>query len=409
LKFRWDKKYLYWGVTAFSVIACSILFYSVLAEWSSVLKILRKLNAILNPVILGIVLAYIFTPILNFFESSFLLKMGSKAFPGNERKAKTFSRVTGIIMVLLILLALLILFIAFVMPQIYYSLQKLVHKTQDYYNTIYIFLNELFNKDMGTESVLSGALFKTKEYITGWINTGLMPRAKDIIVNVSSGLLGALQSLFDLFVGVILSTYLLYRKEEFIARLKKLSYSALSKKLTDSLMNSIGHIHRTFGRYIVGKIINSVLMSLICAAFMIGFNMPYAALISLIIGVTDMIPFFGPYIGTIPCVLLVLLEDPVKAVILLAFLLILHSFNGSIMEPKIIGTSTGISGFWVLFAIFLFGGIFGVIGMLCGVPLFAVIYSAIGTWSTHRLKAKGFPTDTSKYEVQGPIAPIRDE
>ncbi len=404
MKYRWDRKYLQWGVTAFCVIACSIIFYSVINQWSAVHRVIDRINDLLSPMIIGLIIAYILNPVLSFAENKLMIPLGKRIYPRDDKKARVFARSTGVALVVLLVLILFALIIVCVVPQLYFSVQRLVHKMQDYYNITLSWIYGFLNQSAGTETLFSSVLLRAKDYFINWVNTGLLPRLQEIVIGVSSGVLVLIRSIFDFFVGLVLSIYVMYRKEEFVAKFKKLAYSLMSKRVTDSLIRAVGHVHKTFGQYIVGKIINSVLMSLICAVFMVAFRMPYAALISVIIGVTDMIPFFGPYIGSIPCIMLVLLEDPFKCAIFTVFVLILHAFNGNIMEPKIIGTSTGMSGFWVLSSILFFGGLFGVLGMLCGVPVFAVIYSGIGTWSRHRLKEKNLPTDTADFEKQGPIS-----
>ncbi len=409
MKFKWDKTYLHWGVTAFCVIAGGLLFQKVLAEWSGVVKLLHKLNAILNPIIIGVIIAYILTPILNFLEKRFLITLGMKAFPGNERKAFIFSRVIGIIIALFLLIGLLVLILAIAVPQIYTSLHRLVSKMTDYYNISLGWLSETFNKSTGTEAILGGALLRVKDFITNWLNTGLLPWLQTILVNVSTGIVDVLLKIFDFFIGIIVSIYVLYRREEFVAKTKKLTYSIFSKSFTDSLVEAALHVHRTFGQYIVGKIIDAVIMTLLCALFMVALKIPYAALVSAAIGLGALIPFFGLYFGTIPSIFLILLEDPLKCAVFTVFIMILHAFNGNIMEPKIIGTSTGVTGFWVIFSVFFFGGIFGVVGMLIGVPVFAVLASAIDSWSVTRLKNKNMPAETSAYGERGPVEQKKNE
>jgi Predicted permease len=409
MKFRWDKKYLYWGVTAFCVIACSLVFFWTVSQWSLVRGVIRRLNDILSPIIVGLIIAYILSPVQNFFERKIFLKLGHKMYPKREKSAKTYARIMSITTVVLILLALIASLMIFVLPQIYFSIQKLVLSIQENYNDAAAWLSEVFNRNSGAETWVTGLLTSAKDYFMNWVNTGLLPQMQKILINVSSGVMIFILSVFDFFIGIVISIYVMYRKEEFISGAKKLTYSIFSEKATANIISAMEHIHKTFGQYLVGKIINSVLMGLICATFMISFKMPYAALISVIIGVTDMIPFLGPYIGSIPSILLVLLEDPIKCAIFTAFVLVLHAFNGNIMEPRIIGTSTGMSGFWVLFAILLFGGLFGIPGMLCGVPVFALIFTSIGGWSKRRLIQKKLPVENSAYEVHGALSPKPSE
>ena len=361
--------------------------------------------SILNPIIIGLIIAYILNPILNFLEKKLLLKIGRKLFPKNKMSAKNFSRAIGVLIVVVLLVSIIAMLMILVLPQLYLSIQKLVSNMQNYYNTAVNWLNGVFNNNADAGTLLASILSGVTTYFTNWVKTGLLPKMQNIIVSLSSGVIGFIKAVFGFFIGIIVSCYVLYRKEDLIARVKKFAYSLLSKEHTDSLIRVMGHLHKTFGQFLVGKIIDAVFVGIVCAAFMIICDMPYIALISVINAITNVIPFFGPYIGGIPSCLLILLENPLQAIIFGAFLIVLQLFDGNIVQPRIYGNTMGISGFWILFAIFLFGGMFGFAGLLFGVPLFAVIYSSLGAWSRKRLKKKEMPVDTTAYVMPGPVEP----
>ena len=155
--------------------------------------------------------------------------------------------------------------------------------------------------------------------------------------------------------------------------------------------------NKTFGGFLSGKIIDSLIIGILTFAIISIFNIPYSVLISVIVGVTNIIPYFGPFLGAIPCGIILLMVDPFKCITFLIIVLILQQIDGNIIGPKILGDSTGLSSFWVIFAITLFGGFFGVFGMFVGVPLFAVIYAAIRTFINQRLEKKRLPSDTVYY------------
>ena len=403
MKFKWDRKYLYWGVTVFSVVACSLLFFWTITQWSAVRNIISNILAMFNPIIIGVCIAYILNPILNFLEKKLLLKLGKKIFPKEIKYAKSFSRIVGILIVIALLISIIATLMTLVLPQLYLSIQKLVSNIKDYYNTAVYWLQGLFDSNVETGTLLASFLTGATDYFTDWVNTGLLPRMQGIILDVSSGVIGVIKAIFSFFIGIIVSCYVMYRKEEFAARIKKLSYSFVSKRRTDAFIGAIAHIHKTFGQFFVGKIIDCFFIGLVCAIFMIIFKLPYVALISVIIAITNIIPFFGPYIGGVPSCFLILLENPVQGLIFAAFLIVLQAFEGNIVEPRIVGTTTGLSGFWVIFSILLFGGLFGIAGLFLGVPVFAVIYTSLGAWSKKRLGNKNMPIDTSAYMSSGCI------
>ena len=409
VKFRWDKKYLNWGVTAFCVIACSLLFFWTFTQWGVVKEIINMLLSILNPIIVGVVIAYILNPILSFLERTLLMKLGMKIFPKHAERAKNFSRTTGILIVLILLVAIIAALLILVLPQLYMSIEKLVVNMQEYYTTAAKWIGDAFERNAEAGTLLSNILSGATNYFTNWVNTGLLPKMQNIIVNLSTGVIGVIKALFGFFVGLIISCYVMYRKEEFTAHAKKITYSIFSREHTESLIRAMAHIHRTFGQFIVGKLIDAVLVGIVCAVFMLICRIPYAALISVIIAITNIIPFFGPYIGGVPSCLLVLMESPLKCVIFGIFLIVLQLFEGNVIEPRIIGTTTGMSGFWVIFSILFFGGLFGFPGLLLGVPIFAVIYSGVGAWSRRRLCKKSMPEETAAYIPPGAIEPVHKD
>lgn len=405
MKFKWDRKYLYWGVTAFCVIALSLVFFWTVTQWGTARRIVNTIIDILNPIIIGLVIAYILTPVMTFFEKKFFSKLAKKLFPCNSRNVQIFTRIAGIITVILLLIVTISVLLIIALPQIYYSIQKLVLNMQNYYDTAANWLEDIFRTDVLEETIFAGVLSGAVDYFANWVKTGLLPQLENIIANISTGVISAIMIVFDFIIGVMVSCYILYRKEGLTARIKKLTYSLISEEQrTRSFLKAVEHIHKTFGRFFVGKLIDSLIIGLICAVFMFTARMPYPTLISVIIGITNIIPFFGPYIGAVPSAFLILLESPLQCVIFVAFIIILQTFDGNVLGPRIIGSSTGLSGFWVVFSILLFGGLFGIVGMLCGVPLFAVIYSGLSSWSAKRLKKMSLPTDTAAYEKPGPIA-----
>ncbi|NLL46538.1 MAG: AI-2E family transporter, partial [Clostridiales bacterium] len=370
MKFKWDRKYLYWGVTAFCVIALSLVFFWTVTQWGSARRIVNTMIDILNPIIIGLVIAYILTPVMTFFEKKLYSRLAKRLFPRNSRNAKIFTRIAGIVSVILLLIVTISTLLILALPQIYYSIQKLVFNMQSYYDTAVEWLEDIFRTDAMEETIFAGVLSGAVDYFINWVKTGLLPQLENIIANISTGVISAIRIIFDFVIGVMVSCYVLYRKEELTARIKKLTYSIMSEEHTRSFLKGVEHIHKTFGRFFVGKLIDSLIIGILCAVFMFTARMPYATLISVIIGVTNIIPFFGPYIGAVPSAFLILLESPLQCVIFVAFVIVLQTFDGNVLGPRIIGSSTGLSGFWVVFSILLFGGLFGFAGLLCGVPLF---------------------------------------
>lgn len=198
-------------------------------------------------------------------------------------------------------------------------------------------------------------------------------------------------------VGIIISIYVLMGKERFFAQSKKLLSALIPTPAVDRIVQITHQSHEIFSGFISGKILDSCIVGLLCFIGMVIFRWPYAVLISVMVGVTNVIPYFGPFFGAIPSVLIMLIVDPVKAIWLALFILALQQLDGNVIGPKILGNSTGLSAFWVIFSITVFGSLFGVVGMFIGVPLFAVIYSLVRQFCEWRLSCKGMPTGTADY------------
>lgn len=210
-----------------------------------------------------------------------------------------------------------------------------------------------------------------------WINNTVLPKLQALAGGISAGVSSAIGGLYNLLIGMIVSIYLLGCRKTFARQGKKLIYSIFRKKWAFLVLDEIEYANRMFTGFISGRIADSLIIGIICFVGMLVLRIPNPILISVIVGVTNIIPFFGPYIGAIPSFLLILSVNPAKAIVFLVFILILQQFDGNILGPRILGNVTGLSSFWVLFSILLFGGLFGFVGMIIGVPVFAVIYDII--------------------------------
>ena len=219
-----------------------------------------------------------------------------------------------------------------------------------------------------------------------------------IIGNVSSGVISVLIWFKNILIGLIVMIYMLNIKDQFVAQAKKITYGIFSVAWANRLIKETRFIHKVFGGFIIGKIVDSLIIGVLCFVCLSFMKMPYTLLVSVIVGVTNIIPFFGPFIGAVPSAFLILLVSPVQCLYFLIFILLLQQFDGNILGPKILGDSTGISSFWVLFSILLFGGLLGFAGMIIGVPAFAVIYRLVGDIINEQLRRKKLSVRTRDYK-----------
>ena len=396
-KYRWDKKYLYWGITAFLVIAGSIAFYLLLSKWPGIKATLGTILRALSPFIYGCVFAYLFIKVVNYFERTFLHRLGEKLFPKNAVRAFKAGRIFSIILTLVSFAVVFGGILWLIMPQIYYSLSALVNNMSTYYRTVIEWIDRFFDSNPELESMAKTLVGNISENLTKWVQESILPKTQVIITNITSGVFSVVREMFSILVGVVASVYIMYHKETFSAQAKKLLFSLIKPGRANRVLSSIRFVDRACGGFIIGKLIDSLIIGIICYLVLTILKMPYAALVSFIVCVTNIIPFFGPFIGAVPSALLILMESPMKCLIFVIFIIVLQQIDGNILGPKILGTRIGLSGFWIMFAILLFGGLFGLWGMLLGVPVFAVIYAAVRNANTRRLKNRDLPTNTADY------------
>jgi predicted PurR-regulated permease PerM len=397
MKFKWDKRYVYVGLTAFFVIAASILFFLIISKWSSVLAVIRDVGRIMSPIIIGFVVAYILNPGMRFFENKLFTPLGKRLFPAGSAKVKTFSRVLGMISMFAILLIIVVGITMLVIPQLYTSVEKIVDNIDSYISVVRGWTDSVFKEHTEVESTVLDFVSKLLNYAAEWLQTGVMNRIDTIIINLTSGLKSVLMAIFHFLIGLIVAMYVLYGKERFNSQAKKVVYSTLSPKAANAVMSISRKTDEMFAGFFIGKIVDSAIIGLICAIFTTIVGIPYAPLVSVIVGVTNIIPFFGPYIGAIPCAFIILLESPINCLIFVIFVIILQGFDGNVLGPKILGDKTNLSSFWVVFAILVGGGFFGFAGMICGVPVVAVIFYFCQKWIKKNLEKRGLPTDEESF------------
>jgi predicted PurR-regulated permease PerM len=347
------------------------------------------------PIIYGAALAYVLNPFYKRCENLFtsLLTPRLKK-PGQAGYWARF--ISTIITLTLTFIAIFGLFYL-VLPQLAVSVFGVIEKMPEYLQSLQKWLLQILEDNPYIGPLALDAYYALANYSEQWIRTDMLPLLGGWAVHAYNGLLSAVATLFDLLIGTIIMVYLLNSKRIFAAQGKKLLYSALGLQRGNTTIGVIRYAHRVFGSFINGKLLDSLIVGIICFIFMAIMKMPYTMLISVIIGVTNVIPFFGPFIGAVPSALLLLFESPILCLYFLVFILILQQIDGNIIGPRILGVTTGLPSFWVLFSILLFGGMFGFIGMVVGVPIFALIYSLARALINRGLKKHELPMETQNY------------
>ena len=399
MKFKWDKKYLYWGVTALVVLSIVVLFNFLLNQNVAIRNAVATLVKILLPIILGFVIAFLVNPLMKWFEVSFFTIFDKKA-PDRRylpKWKKNLYRVLSMVFSYMFILILLACFIIAVIPQISDSIVNISILFPKYKENFLDWFNNLTLKYPEVYKYLGNYIKENEEIINDWTDTKLVPWLTQLASKSSVYLLLLFQALKDFVIGFIVSIYVLSKKELFKGQAKKIVYSIFNAKNGNVIIKNVRMASDKFAGFIIGKIVDSFIIGILCFIGCQIMRMEYPVLLALIIGVTNIIPFFGPIIGAIPCLFLLLVINPLHALYFLIFVIILQQLDGNFIGPKILGSSTGISSFWVIFAITVFGGFWGIPGMIIGVPLMAVIYTLIQSALDITLRNKELSRDTDDY------------
>lgn len=404
IKFEERPHYFQWGLTAFCVIVCCVVV-AYLLKWLPILwQMFKKLLGILSPFIYGFVMAYLLMPVFNGLYKRLQPPLARKMKHGT-RFAKGLCSGLALLVGVSVVGALLWM----VLPQLVVSIFSLLESLETYMNQV----SEWVAGFLGDNAVLERNFMQIYDQfshqVINWVQNIALPQ----LVSLMTGVVTTVSVLMDILIGIIIALYILNSKDTFCAQAKKMTYSLFSVDHANQIMKRVAYIHRVFGGFITGKLIDSLIIGLLCfigLRIMMAFGLltveqSYALLISVIVGVTNIIPFFGPFIGAVPSAILIMVTSPVQAVYFVLFILALQQFDGNILGPKILGNSTGLSSFWVMFAILVFGGVFGFVGMAVGVPIFAVIYSIVTEKINLLLKKRGLSQDTNDYRGPRRIDP----
>ena len=402
------KKYLYWGLTIISSVTIIILIGYTIFNMPAVIGAVGKFFRIIMPVVDGFVIAYLLSPLIDFIERIILNEKTKKwiykdhEYGGEispEKKAKIHKRlrVFSIIVVYTFAIWLIYLFFSFVIPEVVKCIENIVNQFPEYSENFINWINKILIKYPQLEKKFQELLTTYQDEINGWVATNIIGRGKDVALGLSNGVFSLVKWIMNLMLGVLISIYIINSKELFIGQGKKIIYAMLRRETANAFIHNVRFTNKTFLGFFSGKLIDSFIIGFLCYIIMSIMKLPFAPLIAVIVGVTNIIPYFGPFIGAIPSALLILMVDPKQGLYFIIMILLLQQFDGNILGPMIFSQSTGLSAFWVIFAITFFGGLWGVVGMLVGVPLFAVIYTAFRAWIASAIKQRKLPNNTKEY------------
>lgn len=366
------KRYLKIGITGAAILASGILCAFVLFKMPVIISVLKGITEILKPFLYGVVFAYLLAPLCNKIEEKLF-----QFFPKAKEKARRFICFIAIVISLCVAIAVIWLIIMMIIPQVWDSVMKIIQMVPQKLIVVNNWIEHMLENQPELQAYFEEFSSQAESNIDSLLNVDTIQKVQSIINSLSVQLFGVLGVVKNIFLGLLISAYLLGSRKLFGAQAGLILHGVFSDKWAKIIEEEIRYTDKMFNGFLVGKIIDSAIIGLLCFAgtSIMGFEAP--AFISVIIGITNIIPFFGPFIGAIPCGLLLLLENPMHCLYFIIFIFVLQQLDGNVIGPKILGNTTGVSSFWVLFAILLFGGMWGVVGMVIGVPLFAVIYDII--------------------------------
>lgn len=377
IKAAWAK-----GFSNFLALAGAILLVFVLFEFDSIMAQVMRICDILMPIIMGIALAYLINPVVEFYERKLDATLGAAI---EKKKGKKPSmRGLSILISVVIIIAIIVFLIMMVVPQLVSNITNAVVLLPEQIQDLVKKVTEMARNNEHAQQLIAEFYDGTVKYFANWVKTEMLGQVSVII----NGIMGIFGTAVNCLVAFIVAIYVLLSKDTFKRQIKKVTKAFLTERQSQVLSSIVKESDKIFGGFISGKIIDSFIIGGICFVCCLILRMPYVALVSVIVGVTNIIPFFGPYIGAIPSTILILLDSPSKGIIFLIFVIILQQVDGNIIGPKILGQSTGLSPFWVVFAIFLGDGLFGIVGLFIGVPLWGVVYYLIKRFVNYRIRRK---------------------
>ena len=396
-------RYLKWGLTLFLTVCAILVFYDTFYMSGTLQRFVSKLMSILAPVVYGFVIAYLLTPVVNWLEA-LIVKTWRRIKPLQNKKPKHASsvlRAASILLTEALAIFLVYLLMSVLIPQLVDSVTALINNAENYYNTIYGWANDLISRDSGIGAW--AAKFVTDNYDSAmvFLREKILPWAQQMLTDLTGGIWNGIWSVVtfakNLIIGIIISIYLLAMKEKSLARCCKLVYGIFNENQAKWIVRGTRRVNTIFSGFVRGKLLDSLIIGILCFIGCSILKIPYTPLVSVVVGVTNIIPFFGPFLGAIPSALLILLVSPLKCLYFIIFVVLLQQLDGNVIGPKILSGSTGISSFWVVVAILIGGGFGGVPGMFLGVPIFACLQSLVKFLIDRRLTKRNMPLEAHEY------------
>ncbi|MCH5194455.1 MAG: AI-2E family transporter [Oscillospiraceae bacterium] len=392
MKVDFNKKYNTISVYCIVTFAVCLLMVIVCINFPSIAVYIKKFFKVIAPITWGVVIAYICNPIMKFCEN-LLRKVTDRKKPH-----KKLTRAVSVGISMLLLVAIIVALIWIVVNQISESLLEILNSIPEYIRQLENLVVKLMGDYPDAVKAVESQLDTIQTRLMEFANN-LIPKLGDLSMKLKDRAIDFVVAIKDFIIGFIVAIYLLLSKEQFIAQARKIIYAIFPGSFSKNVLKVCAKANSTLSGFLSGKLLDSFIIGSACFICMTIMKMEFTTLISVIIGVTNIIPFFGPLIGAIPSALLLLLAAPKQVIPFVIFIIILQQVDGNIIGPKILGDSTGLSPFWVMFAILVGGGLFGIAGMLLGVPTFAVLYAMFSEFIASLLRKRKLSHRTADYNT----------
>ena len=400
------NSYIRMGLTVFLTVCAILLFYDTLFGSRTAVIFGRQFVKALQPVLLGALIAYLLSPVVNFFERK-LFYVHLRRVRSQGKLSSRRVRAVSLLLTWLLVCAAGYLLASFLLPELYKSVVQLISSAESYYLTVRGWIERLLESNPDLEDWVTAQLNTYYKDIQTWLTREVLPQATTLMTALSGGIVSALNFLLDLLVGVIVSIYLLATKERCAAYARKVVCGLFSRTNAGWVLRAVKKVDEIFSGFVRGKLLDSLIIGILCFICCSIFGFPYTPLVSVIVGVTNVIPFFGPFLGAIPSIFLILLVSPIQALYFALFVLALQQLDGNVIGPLILGDKTGISSLWVIIAILVGGSFFGVAGMFFGVPVCACLLSAVNFIVESRLRRRQMPVETEAYSGAAEVEETR--
>lgn len=391
------RQYIGWGVTIVVVSALVLLLFFCIYRSAALKSAIGNLIRILMPVIYGLIIAYLLAPLYDYLNRM-LHTLCSEKLHWTTKRMEVIASAVAMFLTFAFMIAIVVGLLVLLIPRLITSITGIVATFPTTMNTMSLYIQQIFGGHANLEGPAVTMYQQIYDYLQSWVQNDVIPQFQQMFSYFTDVVRNTVRFVKNLFIGIVVAVYILANKTRFASQAKKLLYAVLDVRIGNIVMDNIRFANEAFGGFLGGKIVDSAIIGVISWIGLSIMNMPYALILAVVIGVTNIIPFFGPFIGAIPCAVLIFLVSPIKTFYFIIFILVLQQFDGNILGPKILGKTTGVSSFGVLFSIIFFGGLFGFVGMIIGVPLFAVIRHILSYIVRESLTRKDLPLDAEDYE-----------